>query len=299
MSEIVGYRGKWNELGKELEDIVKKNNSLPKDKKKSLNKLFEEFAETHDTTPNSTSRYYYNEIKNKIDDNPSKEKKVINIDESINNHAHSVHTDLKDPRTFYRVGDILEAEVSSIHDFGVFTKTKEGFEGLIHKSEITGRQYVEMPEDFFYIGEKVRVKVKSINSEGKIAFSTRMLGGKEKINPAFADIAKVNIAKPETRIPKVIEQPKTAKIESAPAVEAKQKNHPDDRDNIINFIKKYSDNNVSQKALADIDEMVAKHGVFQTTISLMETVRDLDISSFITNLTKEKLGLAGDLLRRS
>lgn len=296
MIETTGYRGKWNELGKELESIVRKNNALPKEERKTLNSVFEDFAEKYDTTSNSTSRYYYNEIKPKLD---KEESKPLNIDESINSYANSVTTDLRDPRNFLKLGVIYEVTVTSIQDFGVFVKSKEGFEGLIHISEITGREYVEMPEDYFYIGEKVKVKLKRIDNEGKIAFSTRALGGKEKLNPVFKDIAKTKLEASPIR---VIEkkEPMFAKIETTPKIEnVVPQIRPDDRDNIINFIKKYSDNNVSQKALADIDEMVASFGVFQTTISLMEVVRDLDISSFITNLTKEKLGLDGDSLRRS
>ena len=298
MSETTVYRGKWNELGKELEFFVRKNNALPKEERKTLNSIFEEFAEKHDTTPNSASRYYYNEIKSKIEEEP---KNTINIDESINNYVNSITTDLRDPRNLYRVGDTLEVEITSIQDFGAFAKTKEGFEGLIHISEITGKHFVDLPEDYFYIGEKCRVKLKRIDNEGRIAFSTRALGGKDKINPAFKDIAKTNMKTESTPIKVAVKEPKLVKVEPTPVIieEVKPQTHPDDRDNIINFIKKYSDNNVSPKALTDIDEMVAQFGVFQTTISLMEVVRDLDISSFITNLTKEKLGLAGDSLRRN
>lgn len=296
MIETTGYRGKWNELGKELESVVRKNNALPKEERKTLNSVFEDFAEKYDTTSNSTSRYYYNEIKPKLD---KEESKPLDIDESISNYANSVKTDLRDPRNFLKVGETYEVEITSIHDFGAFCRTKDGFDGLIHISEITGREYVDIPEDYFYVGEKVKVRLKRIDHEGKISFSTRALGGKDKINPAFKDIAKTKL---EASPIKVIEkkEPSFIKVEPKPITEeVKAPSHPDDRDNIINFIKKYSDNNVSSKALTDIDEMVANFGVFQTTISLMEVVRDLDVSSFITNLTKEKLGLDGDSLRRS
>lgn len=295
MAETLIYRGKWNELGKDLESIVRKNISLPKEERKALNTIFEEFAEKNDTTSNSASRYYYNEIKPRLEEEPAK---PLNIDESINTFANS---DLKDIRTFYRLGDTLEVEITSIQDFGAFARTKEGFEGLIHISEITGKQYVDMPQDFFYIGEKVNVKLKRVDYEGKIAFSTRMIGGKEKINPAFKDIAKATIGD----VAKVTIKPKNEKIDTTLKVaeqntvieEVKPVTHSKDRDKIIDFVKKYSDNSVSPKALADIDEMFGEYGVFETTIALMEAVRDLDISSFITNLTKEKL--AGEYLRRS
>lgn len=296
MNTNVSERGKWNELVNELEKVVRNNNNKPRGERKSLSMVFKDFAEEHNTTASSAGFYYYSDIKPKLDE---EESKPLNIDESISNYANSVKTDLRDPRNFMKVGETYEVEVTSIHDFGVFCRTKDGFDGLIHISEITGKEYVDMPEDYFYVGEKVKVRLKRIDHEGKISFSTRALGGKDKVNPAFKDIAKTKL---EASPIKVIEkkEPSFIKVEPKPVIEeVKTQTHPDDRDNIINFIKKYSDNNVSSKALSDIDEMVANFGVFQTTISLMEVVRDLDVSSFITNLTKEKLGLDGDSLRRS
>jgi predicted RNA-binding protein with RPS1 domain len=298
MSITVSEKGKWNELVNELEKVVRENNSKPKEERKSLSMIFREFAEKHNTTASSTGFYYYDTIKPKLEN--EEKTQSINIDESISNYANS---NLKDPRNFYKIGDVVEVEVTRIVDFGAFTKTKEGFEGLIHISEITGKEFVDIPEDFFYVGEKVRAKVKRIKIDGEIDFSTRALGGKSRVNPAFKDIAKTKL---EASPIKVIERQESnfIRVEPTPTPkpvveEVKSSTHPDDRDNIINFIKKYSDNNVSAKALTDIDEMVANFGVFQTTISLMEVVRDLDISSFITNMTKEKLGLDGDSLRRS
>jgi predicted RNA-binding protein with RPS1 domain len=297
MSTVTYEKGKWTELGKELEKVVIENNLKTKQERKSLSVLFKDFAKEKDTTASSAQFYYYNNIKSKLEE-------PMNVDESINNYVNSVTTDLRDPRSFYKIGETLEVEITSIHDFGVFGKTKEGFDGLIHVSEITGRQYVDLPDDYFYIGEKVRVKVKRLDNDGKMSFSTRALGGKEKINPAFKDIANSNIQDTETVVPKV-EKVEPLKVEESKIEEQKVEIpktvpthvHSNDRDNIINFIKRYSDNNVSQKALSDIDEMVSEYGVFQTTISLMEAIRDLDISSFITELTKEKI--SGECLWRS
>jgi predicted RNA-binding protein with RPS1 domain len=293
--ETLAYRGKWIELGKELESVVRKNSNLPKEEKKTLNTVFEEFAEKHDTTPNSASRYYYNEIKPKLDE---EEKKPIDIDESINSYANSITTEFRDPRTFIKIGETTEIEITSIHDFGVFGRTKDGIDGLIHISEITN-EFVTLPEDYFYVGEKVRAKVKRIDNEGKVAFSTRAIGGKQKINPAFKDISKTTIGD----VAKITVAPKVEKIEPIKVEEPKEVNNvnpvsSNDRDNIINFIKRYSDNAVSQKALVDIDDMISNFGVFQTTISLMEAIRDLDISSYITEKTMEKL-TEGECLRRN
>jgi hypothetical protein len=129
--------------------------------------------------------------------------------------------------------------------------------------------------------------------------SVRAIGGKDKINPVFKDIAKTTIqevAKIEPKVEPVVET-KTESNKSiaiSPAPKPVSTN-PNDRDNIIEFIKKYSGNSVSQKALADIDDMIANFGVFQTTMSLMEAIRDLDISSYITEKTMDKLTDGGCL----
>lgn len=295
--ETVSYRGKWNELGKELERLVVENNAKPKGHKVALKEVFETFADKHDTTPLSTSRYYYSEIKPRLDEEGT--KTTIDIDESIDRFNNSITTEFRDARSVYKIGDTLEVEVTSIQEFGVFCRTKEGFEGLIHVSEITGKQYVDLPEDYFYIGEKIKVKIKRLDNDGKIGFSTRALGGKEKLNPAFKDITKTTIGD----IAKVTITPKVKKIEPTKVEEPKEVKNvnpisSNDRDNIISFIKKYSDNAISQKALTDIDDMVSNFGVFQTTLSLMEAIRDLDISSYITEKTMEKL-TSGDCLRRN
>jgi predicted RNA-binding protein with RPS1 domain len=292
--EVTYEKGKWNELIKELEIVVKENNIKPKKERKSLSVVFKEFAEKHNTTASSAQFYYYNDVKPKL------EEKTIDIDESINNYANSITTDLRDPRSVYKVGDILEIEVISIQDFGVFGKTKEGFEGLIHISEITGKHYVDLPEDYFYVGEKVKVKIKRIDNEGKLGFSTRAIGGKEKINPVFKDIAQTTVQD----VARITVTPKVEKIEPVKVEQPKQEEvkpmnpvNSNDRDNIIEFIKRYSDNSVSQKALSDIDEMISNFGVFQTTMSLLEAIRDLDLSSYITESTMEKL-TSGERLRR-
>jgi|SRR5579875_154146 len=326
------HQRKWIEYGKELEAIIRENNLKSKPEKKSLSQIFREFAENKDTTAHSASYYYYEEIKPRIqaEENQAKEnaenigkkeakkeeiKPLVNIDESIDNFTRSTTTDLRDPRDIYKIGDVLEVEIVSIQDFGVFTKTKEGFEGLIHISEITGKEFVEMPEDYFYVGEKVKAKLKRFDNDKKLNLSTRQLGGKEKINPIFKEIAISNIVDDESESTKtelsqtknkkriIDKEVKTIKKEheqdnvSSSTTENKSQKQKSERDEIIEYIKKYSDNNVSQSALADIDEMIEQYGVFKTTISLIEVLRDLDISSFITRETKEKI--SGGCLRRN
>lgn len=77
----------------------------------------------------------------------------------------------------YGLGDTVVGEVTGIVDFGVFVKLEEGFEGLVHISEIDW-SLVENPRDRFKIGEKIRARVIEIK-EGKISLSIKAL----KTNP--------------------------------------------------------------------------------------------------------------------
>ena len=71
----------------------------------------------------------------------------------------------------------MTGEVTGTVDFGVFVKLEEGFEGLIHISEIDW-SLVENPRDYFKVGELVRAKVIEIK-DGKISLSVKAL----KTNP--------------------------------------------------------------------------------------------------------------------
>jgi predicted RNA-binding protein with RPS1 domain len=354
MAFAVGEKGKWNELVIELEKEVRANSIKPKGKKLTMSQLFKYFAEKHKTTASSTSYYYYDSVKPKIEGKPKgektekKEKKkkeakiIISVDESIEKFNESVKVDdiFKDLRKTHKIGTIIEATVISIVDFGVFVKSNAGFEGLIHISQIANT-YVTMPEDYFYVGEKIRAKVVKYDGN-KMNLSTRDIGGKERINPVLKELAEKKVSKPEPDKvkTKVVAKAEPVKAETkvepkaetkvAPKVELKVETKVEpvkekavamsepkdelkivtfkemrpkteilsnDRDNIIEFIKKYSDNNVSQSALRNIEDLINTYGVFQTTISLMETVRDLDISAFIAEMTRERL--EGECLRRS
>jgi predicted RNA-binding protein with RPS1 domain len=296
--------GKWTELGKELEKIIKENISKPKPQRKTLLQIFDEFADNHDTTANSASKYYYDWIKPKLNE-PSK-----SFDDGLDDFIRMTKVDpiYRNVKDAHKIGETIEGEVVSVREFGAFVKTTKGFEGLIHISQIT-KEFVTLPEDFFYVGEKVKAKVLRYDGD-KLSLSTRAIGGKSRLNPALKELANAKIEpkevkveqpklaptfdKPKVEPPKVEEEPKVAEIPKPTTSFGSN-----DRDNIISFIKRYSDNNVSPKALGDIQDLINNYGVFQTTISLMETVRDLDISSFITEMTKERLeGDTGEYLRQ-
>ncbi len=73
----------------------------------------------------------------------------------------------------YKVGDILDGEVTGVVDFGVFIKVSGGLEGLVHISEIDW-SLVEDPRQHYAVGDKVQVKVIEVK-DGKISLSIKAL----------------------------------------------------------------------------------------------------------------------------
>lgn len=77
----------------------------------------------------------------------------------------------------YKVGDIIECEITGVVDFGVFVKLEEGLEGLVHISELDW-SLVENPNDLFKTGQKTIAQIIEIK-DGKISLSIKAL----KTNP--------------------------------------------------------------------------------------------------------------------
>ncbi|MDD2758042.1 MAG: S1 RNA-binding domain-containing protein [Patescibacteria group bacterium] len=73
----------------------------------------------------------------------------------------------------YKVGDIVEGEVSAITSFGVFLRFGEGLEGLVHISEIAW-QRIDHPKDLLKVGDKVRAQIIQLD-HSKIYLSIKRL----------------------------------------------------------------------------------------------------------------------------
>ncbi len=73
----------------------------------------------------------------------------------------------------YSIGDVLQAKVIGVVDFGIFVKLPAGDEGLIHISEISW-SLIGDPKSLYKIGDEVTVKVIEIN-EDKVSLSIKAL----------------------------------------------------------------------------------------------------------------------------
>jgi small subunit ribosomal protein S1 len=65
----------------------------------------------------------------------------------------------------YAIGDVVEAEITSIMKFGMFARLNEGVEGLVHISCIsTGNERPNL-QKLFFVGQKINVKILHIECE--------------------------------------------------------------------------------------------------------------------------------------
>ncbi|HMI85030.1 MAG TPA: S1 RNA-binding domain-containing protein, partial [Polyangiaceae bacterium] len=72
------------------------------------------------------------------------------------------------------IGTIYEGTVKRIADFGAFVEILPNTDGLVHISEIA-HERVERVEDVLKEGDKVKVKVISVDREGKVRLTRREL----------------------------------------------------------------------------------------------------------------------------
>jgi polyribonucleotide nucleotidyltransferase len=71
-----------------------------------------------------------------------------------------------------KVGKVYTGRVASVKDFGAFIEVVPGQDGLCHISELD-REYVRSVDDVVKVGDTVRVKVISIDDQGRIKLSRK------------------------------------------------------------------------------------------------------------------------------
>jgi len=64
----------------------------------------------------------------------------------------------------YAVGDIVEAQVTHLADFGAFVQLERGLEGLVHISELADERIVH-PAKVLSVGQRVRVRVLKVEKD--------------------------------------------------------------------------------------------------------------------------------------
>jgi polyribonucleotide nucleotidyltransferase len=70
------------------------------------------------------------------------------------------------------IGKIYEGEVKKILDFGAFVEVLPGQEGMVHISELDDKRVAKV-EDVLKLGDKIKIKVISIDKQGRINLSLK------------------------------------------------------------------------------------------------------------------------------
>ena len=96
------------------------------------------------------------------------------------------------------IGSIVEGKVTGIMNFGAFVALPGGKSGLVHISEIT-TAFVKDVHDHLQQGQLVKVKILSINDDGKINLSIKR--AQEELQKLEAEQRKEEEAKPVSAAP--------------------------------------------------------------------------------------------------
>src|SRR5690606_38037991 len=67
----------------------------------------------------------------------------------------------------YAPGTIIEGEIKSITDFGIFVGIEDGIDGLVHISDFSWTKRVNHPSEMFEKGQKVRAVVLGVDIENE------------------------------------------------------------------------------------------------------------------------------------
>jgi len=70
-------------------------------------------------------------------------------------------------KSSYSPGTIIEGEVKSVTDFGVFIGIEDGIDGLVHISDFSWTKRVNHPNEMFTKGQKIRAVVLGVDIENE------------------------------------------------------------------------------------------------------------------------------------
>ncbi|OGH69247.1 MAG: hypothetical protein A3D53_01485 [Candidatus Magasanikbacteria bacterium RIFCSPHIGHO2_02_FULL_45_10] len=73
----------------------------------------------------------------------------------------------------YKIGDVVDGEVSALTSFGAFLKFGQGLEGLVHISEIAW-QRIDHPKDVLKVGDQVKAQIIQLD-HSKIYLSVKRI----------------------------------------------------------------------------------------------------------------------------
>ncbi|SDJ00970.1 polyribonucleotide nucleotidyltransferase [Salimicrobium halophilum] len=103
---------------------------------------------------------------------------ISSEDSAMNENAKKV---IEDIVREVEVGEVYDGTVKRVEKFGAFVELFKGKEGLVHISELA-EEHIKKTEDVANVGDKLTVKVKEIDKQGRINLSRKaiLLDEKEK-----------------------------------------------------------------------------------------------------------------------
>ncbi len=99
---------------------------------------------------------------------------IVSVFSSSDDAVREVHELIKNMTREPEVGEVFDAKVVKIVDFGAFVELLPGKEALLHVSELEWRR-VEKVTDVVNMGDIVKVKLMNITPEGKLDVSRKEL----------------------------------------------------------------------------------------------------------------------------
>jgi small subunit ribosomal protein S1 len=107
---------------------------------------------------------------------------VLDVDTSKNRISLGMKQLMPNPwvelKSSYAPGTIIEGEIRSITDFGIFVGVEEGIDGLVHISDFSWTKRVNHPSEMFNKGDKVRAVVLGVDIENeRFSLGIRQLEG--------------------------------------------------------------------------------------------------------------------------
>jgi len=82
----------------------------------------------------------------------------------------------------YPVGTIVTGKIRNIAEFGAFVEIEDGFDGLVHVSDVSWTERIKNPHEVFKKGEEVTAKVLKIDPENR-----RVSLGIKQVNDIWGD----------------------------------------------------------------------------------------------------------------
>lgn len=192
-------------------------------------------------------------------------------------------------RESYPPGTIIEGEVKSITDFGVFVGVEDGIDGLVRISDISWTKRINNPADLFEKGQQIRAVVLGVDVENeRFSLGIKQLEG----DPWLTIEAKYGIGtQHDVKVTKVADFGAFVELESdieglihVSELSPDRINHPEE------FVKA---GEVLKAEVISIDRDARKIGLSSKLIKLREA--KADVSEYAKKATTSSRSTLGDL----